>query len=587
MQQRPRPVNYLLRVRIWHGVLIAICMIFLLRLFYLQVIRHDFYRTQAKSGQMREKEIPAERGVIYAYNGNQVVPLVLNETKYTVFADPQFIDDPSDAATKIQAVIGGNIKDIEAKMRLNSRYSVLAKKVNKKQKEEIEALKIKGIGVREERYRAYPQNELAAHILGFVNDEGEGKYGIEQYWNNDFKGVPGQLKAVTDANGIPLIANKDNIINEPIPGKSVILTIDVSMQKQLEDYLRQGVKRANAKSGGAFIMEVQTGAIKAMANYPSYNPAKFYEVTDSSRFNNNVVATPLEPGSVMKPLTTAAALDQGVIKPNQTYYDPGQFRIDNATVRNVEEAGGAGQRAVVDILRQSLNTGATWLLMQMGGGNINERARTAWYDYMTKHYNFGKITGIEQGFEATGTVPAPNEGFGLNIQYANTSFGQGMTVTPLQMGAALSSVLNGGTYYQPRLIDTVINADGSKQKIEPKVLHSNVVKPSTSKTLQKFMESVVQNNYLIYGFKSLRPQYMIGGKTGTAQITKPDGGYYENRFNGMFTGFVGGDKPQYVIVVRVDEPHVVGYAGSKAAGPIFVDLANMLIDNFNVLPKSR
>lgn len=585
--QRSQSVNPIMRVRIWYAVLLVVFVIFVLRLFYLQVIRHGFYSTQARSGQLKEYEVPSERGMIYAYNGDQRVPLVLNETKFTVFADPKFVEDPSDAANKVQAIIGGNKSEIEEKMRADSRYAILAKKVDKDKSQQIDALELKGLGTREERYRAYPQNSLAAQVLGFVNDEGEGKYGIEQYLNNDLKGAPGQLRAITDANGVPLIANKDNIIDDPEPGKDVVLTIDVSMQKQLEDYLRKGVQRANSKSGGAFIMEVDTGAIKAMANYPTYKPGEFFNVKDGEAFNNSVVSTPLEPGSVMKPLTTAAALDQGAIRPNQTFYDPGQFKIDGATVTNVEEAGGAGTRTIADILRLSLNTGATWLLMQMGGGEVNEQARTSWHNYMTNHYNFGKTTGIEQGYESPGTVPDPKEGFGLDIQFANTSFGQGMTATPLQMGAALSSVLNGGTYYQPRLMDKVINTDESEYVVKPKVLATNVVKPEVSKNIQKFMQNVINNNYQVYGFKALRPQYMIGGKTGTAQITKAGGGYYEDRFNGMFTGFVGGDKPQYVVVVRVNEPHVPGYAGSKAAGPIFVDLANMLIDNFNVLPKSR
>jgi cell division protein FtsI/penicillin-binding protein 2 len=206
---------------------------------------------------------------------------------------------------------------------------------------------------------------------------------------------------------------------------------------------------------------------------------------------------------------------------------------------------------------------------------------------MSEHYRFGKKTGIEQPQEVGSSVPDPKDGYGLNIKFANTAFGQGMANTPIQMGAALSSVVNGGTYYRPRLVDRTVSADGTETVVKPEVLGSNVVKAETSKTIVEFMQSVVSRNYLVYGMKEVRPGYKIGGKTGTAQIANPAGGYYEDKFNGMFTGFIGGDKIQYVVVIRVNEPKIAGYAGSRAAGPIFADVSDMLINNFNVLPKSR
>lgn len=225
--------------------------------------------------------------------------------------------------------------------------------------------------------------------------------------------------------------------------------------------------------------------------------------------------------------------------------------------------------------------------MQMGGGKVNEKARNTWHDYLVNKYRFTQKTGIEQGYEAEGVVPDPNDGFGLNVQFANTSFGQGMTVTPLQMGAALASVINGGTYYRPRLVDEVISADGKTEKKQPEIVTKDVISSETSDTVRGFMENVIRSNHRVYEMPNLRTNYMIGGKTGTAQIANPNGGYFEDKYNGAFTGFVGGDKPEYVIVVRVNEPNVPGYAGSKAAGPIFSRLTDMLIDNFGVLPRSN
>lgn len=578
--------HHLFRIRLWYGALVAIVAIFLVRAFYLQVIRHDYYKNTALSGQYKEYEVPAKRGVIEAHNGEGVVPIVLNETKYTLFADPVYVKNPEEAADKLQPIIGGETKDIEDKLTVDSRYAVLAKKLDKQQKEKVDKLELKGIGTREQDYRTYPQGQMAASLLGFVNDEGEGKYGLEEFLNKDLKGEPGQLKAITDARGVPLVANRDNVIDEPEAGKRVVLTIDMPMQQQLEDILKSGLEAAKAKSGGVFIMEADTGAIKAMANYPTYNPGEFFKVEDASVFNNTNVSDPYEIGSVMKPLTMAAALNTGAVSRNASFYDPGFIQIDDAKVTNVEEAGGAGTRTLPDILRLSLNTGATWLLTQMGGGQINSQARNTWHDYMVNKYRFSQKTNIEQGYESGGVVPDPNDGYGLNIQYANTAFGQGMTATPVQAGAALASVINGGTYYRPRLVDQVISADGSVEHKKPEVVQQGVVNGETSNAIRSFMENVINANHRVYNF-SLRPGYVVGGKTGTAQIARPEGGYYEDRYNGSFTGFVGGDQPKYVIVVRVNEPKVPGYAGSKAAGPIFSASANMLIDNFGVLPKTN
>ncbi len=579
--------NTLMRIRLWYALLLIISALFLIRLFYLQVIKHNFYRNVAHQGQFKEYEIPAQRGVIEAYSGEDRIPIVLNEPKYTLFADPKFVEDPKSAAAALQPIVGGDLAEYEEQMRQDTRYAVLKKKLSREQGQKIEDLELKGVGTREEPYRTYPQGSLASQLLGFVNDEGKGTYGVEQYMDNELKGVSGELKAITDANGVPLVANQDNIVTEPLAGKRIVLTIDIPMQKQTEDILKKGLARARSKSGSVVVLEASTGKVKAMANYPSYDPSEFFNVKDAQVFNNASVSSPIEVGSIMKPFTVGAALDLGVVKRNTTYFDPGRFVIDNETIENVAEVAGSGTRSIKDILERSLNTGATWLLMQMGGGKINEQARVRWHEYMANHYQFGKNTDIEQGFESAGTIPDPKEGYGLNIAYANTAFGQAMTATPLQMAAGIAGIVNGGEYHRPYLVDKTIDSQGNETITKPEVINSDVVKPEVGKTVKEMMEGVIKRNYLVYGFKTLKPNYSIGGKTGTAQIAKPGGGYYDDKFNGMFMGFVGGDKVEYIVVVRVNEPGIAGYAGSQAAGPIFADLHTALIDNFNVLPKRK
>lgn len=588
---QPRAVhnaNPLARIRIWYACLLLITAIFTVRLFYLQVIKHSYYQQAALRGQLKQYEIAPERGTILAHNNGGQTPIVLNQMLYTVYADPKFVKDAPKTAIAVQKVLGGDAGDYEDHMTAkDSRYEILAKKVSKEKRDELTALKLKGVGAQETPYRTYPQGQLASQLLGFVNDEGDGQYGLEEYLNQTLKGTPGQLKAITDAQGVPLAANRENIVKPAESGKQVLLTIDLGMQQQLEDIIKQQVDDTKSLKGSAVIIEAKTGAVKAMANYPTFNPSEFNKVSDQSVFTNSVVSDAFEVGSIMKVLTAAAALDKGAVGRDQSYYDPASFKIGDATVRNIEEDGGPGTKNIADILQLSLNTGATWLLMQMGGGEINEQARTAWHEYMVNHYQFGKVTGIEQSNESAGVVPDPLDGYGLNIRFANTTFGQGQTQTILQMGAAMAAVVNGGTYYQPHLVDAYIKSDGSLDMQQPKVVRTGVVSAATSNALQDFMEHTITSNKLTYGVRDLRPEYSYGGKTGTAEIANPNGGYYEDRFNGTFLGYVGGDDPEYVIVVSMKEPrNISGYAGAKAAAPVYFKLADMLINNFGVKPRS-
>lgn len=570
--QAPAPVYFSSsRLSIWYGVLLLIFALFIVRLFYLQIIQHDRYSLAAHQGQYKEYEIPADRGIIEAHDGSNVVPIVLNEEVYTLFADPKYIKDPKSTADAVARIIGGNASEYEEKMQIDTRYSVLAKKLPAAKHEELDKLAIKGLGTRATPQRTYPQGSLASQILGFVDDEGAGKYGVEQYLDEQLKGKNGELKAITDASGVPLVGAGDNVRRDAEPGKRTLLTIDLSMQRRAEDTLKSHLEQVRSTSGSLIVMDPDTGAIRAMANYPTYNPADFAKVEDPAVFSNAAVSSPMEVGSVMKTLTVAAGLNEGVVGPNTTYFDPSFYKIGDATVRNVEEDGGAATRSISDILRYSLNTGATYILMQLGGGKLNEEGRVKWNDYMTNYYKFGAKTGVEQGYEAEGFVPSPTDGYGLDIQYANTTFGQGVNITPLQFAAAFSSTINGGIYYRPHLVEP--DQPGKKD-----IVKSDVIKPEISDVLRGMHQNSVQNNYRFLK----RDGYLVGGKTGTAEVPKPQGGYYDDRYNGTFVGYVGGDTPQYVIMVRVNEPKIGGYAGTSAAAPLFAKTMDMLIQNYAV-----
>jgi cell division protein FtsI/penicillin-binding protein 2 len=579
------------RISFWYGALLLVVIIFIARLFYLQIIRHDYYEKQALADQLKVYKIAAPRGVIRAHDGSDSVPIVLNQTLYTLYGDPTFVkNEAAKDSQKLAAITGGDAADYQKLITTpNTRYVILQKRITQDQKGKITALKMPGIGLQDQNYRNYPQGTLASQLLGFVNNDGQGTYGIEQALNKELSGKDGELKAITDASGVPLAASRDNIQVDPQPGNDIELTIDVAMQKQLESLLKKGLDRAKSKSGSALIMDPTTGAVKAMANWPAYDPAQYYKETDPNVFSNAAVSSPLEVGSIMKTLTASAALDQGAIKPDSTYNDPSRWPLDGHEITNIEEDGGPGTHSIGDILNLSINTGATWMLMQMGGqtGAVNQKARDAWHDYMVNHFQLGKKTGIEQGYEADGYIPDPDKGYALQLTYANTSFGQAMTATPLQMAAAISSVINGGTYYQPHLVDYTVNPSGQKIIKKPVVIDNHVVSSEVGNQMIALMEYVVKGHQAAFPYLNFPNNYIVGGKTGTAQIANPSGGYYTDKYNGTYVGFVGGDKPQYVIVVRVNSPGVGGYAGSQAAQPLFSDLAHMLINNFNVTPKSN
>ena len=578
------------RVRIWYGLLVLVLVVFGVRLFYVQIIHYSYYRAAALSDQLKQYQIPATRGIIEAHDGNQILPIVLNQQLYTLYADPTFVKQAGQAADKIAGAIGGDAGTYASLMKTkNTRYAVLAKKLTSDQAAKIAGLKLPGVGTQALDYRTYPQGALASQVLGFVNNDGKGNYGIEQALDKQLTGTPGQLKAITDASGVPLAASKNNTRVAPKDGHNIVLTLNLSMQAQMEKILAAEYQKTKSKGLSAVIMDPNTGQIKAMANYPSYDPGNYQNVSDPSLFQNAAVTNAIEPGSTMKVLTAAAALDQGVIQPDTTFYDPAHWIVDGFNITDIEEDGGARQQSIGSVLNLSLNTGATWMLMQMGGGQINTKARNAWYDYMTNHYRLGHPTNIEQGYEADVAVPTPaDNGAGIDLTYAESSFGQGIQVTATQMAAAVSSILNGGTYYQPYLVDQTVDSNGRTTTTQPKAIVKNVVSAKTSQEMQPLMEYVVQQ-HLASGFSYLNfsPNYIVGGKTGTAQIAQPGGSYYADKYNGTYVGFVGGDKPQYVLVVFNMQPGVSGYAGANGGQPVFADLAHMLIDDSYVNPKTQ
>ena len=580
------------RLGYFPALLVLFGLVLMARLFYLQVLSHGRYTAQATREHTRKYEVPARRGELYVQDNGGLAPLALNQTLKLMYADPRYVTDKPGTAAKLAAVTGGSADEYEQRLENGIEYAVLADKVPSDVADKVKKLNLAGIGLVDRDYRTYPEGQLAAQVLGFVNVDGIGQYGVEGYLNDKLSGTPGQLAAKTDTHGIP-IATADNVVKPPTDGTSYVLTIDRNVQAMAEQELQQQVQKVKAKSGSIVVMDPSTGAVTAMANYPTYDPNQYSSVKDYADFVNQTVSNPFEPGSGLKVFTMAAGLDQGKVNPDSTYNDPGCYKVDDRQVCDATGDKPGPDKTMTVVLRDSLNTGVMYVLRMLGGdpNNFTLAGKKLLYSYFTKHFGFGLQTGIEQANEAAGVVSQPTNAAGNNVKYANMSFGQGLTVTMIQMVEAMAAIANGGKLYQPRLVAASMNPDGSLKTVAPKLLSDHVMSANAISELNQMLQVVVQHGsgYLA---GQANPGYKIAGKTGTAQIPKPDGtGYIDGANIGSFVGFAPADNPKFVVMVRINEPSVncdgaqCGYAEYTTV-PVFGDVCKWLFKYYGIPPSA-
>lgn len=564
-------------------VIVVIMAIFVVRLFYLQIIRHDHYLELAQQEQTKQLVIPAKRGEIYALDAGKPVKLVLNETVYTVFADPKVADEPGRIIEEVRRVAGGNARsNLEEMMgKKESRYQILATKVSQKQAEMLKEKNLKGLGFQAGTQRVYPEKQLASQTLGFVDTEGMGRYGIEQALNDRLNGKDGMLRSVTDVSNVPLTIGDKNINQPAKNGDNILLTIDRNIQSYAEKALAEGMKRSGATHGSVMIMDPQSGKVMAMANLPTYNPAEYNKVEDIAAFNNATVSGPYEPGSDIKAFTVAAGIDKGVIQPDSTYVNTDTIRVGDRTIGNATK-GQTGTITMQHALNYSLNTAMVTIMQRLGDGkDINRQARDTLYEYFHNKLGMGELTGIEVAGEAKGVIIAPDQADGNAVRYSNMSFGQGMDVTMVQVCTAFGALINGGTLYKPTVIEGVVGTDGKVVSEPVKPAKSGVIAKETSDKTR----AMVHNARAAFYARGDKPGYYTGGKTGTSQVLK-NGQYADNETIGTYLGFGGNSEttPRYVIMVQVSGENKL-LAGNTDAMPIFTDISNWMIDYLKLQPK--
>lgn len=612
--------------RIWFliiGTLIALGVISA-RLVNLQVLQHSYYVAVAENQRKRASELQPHRGIIYVSEGvnHELFPVASNTKGWIAYAVPRDMEDPHAIARdiapalyefrerqrlKTQDIISRTGQTIiataaseptplpsptpeptpipasEATGQLEAQliekfdqrtdpYEPLLKPYETLDETFLNFLqekKFPGIVLEEQERRFYPEGSLLAHVLGYVGFDDQtriGRYGVEGFFNKTLEGDLGWLSAERDTKG-SFIGVGQSEFTPAEDGADVELTVDRVVQSYIEEELKNGVERYGAQRGSIIVMNPKTGAILGMATYPTFDPNLYYAVREASVQTNPVVSDIFEPGSILKPVIMAAAMQEKLIKPNTTFVDSGPVRVDKYTI-NTFDGKHHGVQTMTQILEQSNNVGMVWVGQQLGSTRL--------YDYL-RRFGLGERTGVELEGETQTSLPKPSA---WNIAtVATVSFGQGVAVTPLQALNATNVIANHGQLTQPHIVAQIKNNEEVKET--QAVVIRQVVDKEVADKVAAMMVSVTENG--VAGLARV-PGYYLAGKTGTAQVPDERGKYSENRKIISFVGFGPVEDPRFSIMIKLDNPSGLSFASGTAA-PMFRNIATKLLNYYQIPPS--
>lgn len=554
------------------------------RLFYLTFVKHSDFVKSAKAQYENPSSQLSERGNVYFSDVLGDRHLAATNQKFIyVYSNNSQLDSADEASLKIADVLGVSKEEILIKLSDNKeKYVVLADRVSEVEADKIRKLNIKGISIANGIDRIYPEKYSAASTLGFVGFEGFGRvgqYGVEAFYdyvlsgehatqnwfgNETYSKISDFFKSLADKdaqNSNTADAGKDH------ESSDVVLTIDKNIQSFIESKLDALLLKWESPSGLIIVEDPNTGAILGLASSPSFDP-NHYDEFGLASFINPATQKLFEPGSSFKPITMAGALDKGVIKPDTTYEDTGAIVEAGYVIKNFDERT-YGIQTMRQVLEKSLNTGSIFAQSKLGNDDF--------LNYVVA-FGFGQKSGIDLPGEINGNIS--NLFSGRKINFMTASFGQGIAVTPIQLVNAYSSIANGGKLLKPYVAKEIIREDGSSIKVEPEVL-GQPISDRTALTLKSMLTDVVDN-----GFDKARiPGYDVAGKTGTAQISDPGGGY-SDEFIHNFIGFAPSYKPRFVILIKMDRPKGERFA-SNTLTPTFADITRFLINYMGIPPTRR
>lgn len=570
------------RDRVLGAAVVLAASAIVIQLGQVQIGQGAFYSSLASGRAEVFNKLMPERGQIFVHERgtDSLYPVATNRDLWTVYSDNRKVKDaaseartlapllvggldgkdktPEELAAEAKAMLAG--KEMEISKRLSvptNQYAPLARGITKAQADEVRRLGYDNINFASEKARFYPETGMSGQLLGFLGydgDEKAGRYGLEGYWNKELSGTQGRA-------GDGKTAEKED-------GSDIILTVDRSLEAFLCSKIEEAVKKHGADSGSAVMLDPKSGAVMAMCGSPDFDPNSYSKAADHSVFNNQAIWAAYEPGSVMKAITMAAALDTGAVMPNTTYTDTGEEKFGDKTVKNSDHLA-HGVQTMIDVLDKSLNTGAIFAMRKTG---------TDLFKSYLGAFGFGTRSGIELDTESAGNLASLKSKNGIDI--ASASFGQSITATVLQLATAYGAIANGGNLMRPYIVDEIVHPDGTKVKTQPRVVRQ-AISSRASSLLTGMLVSVVKNGH---GKRAGVPGYLIAGKTGTAQVAKADGsGYDETATIGTFAGFAPVSDPRFVLVVRLDKPKDVEFAESSAA-PLFGEIASFALKYLEVPP---
>lgn len=519
----------------------------------MQIIQHDKLTELAKTNWDREIPFTSERGEITDRNGKLIVT---NELAPTLYFMPTQNDNIEEAANQIAEALNLDAKILYEKMNSKSYLVKLApeaKNISYEQAVKIQEMKIDGLYSGVDYDRSYPYGNLLSRLVGFTGYDSQGLAGIEYQYDKLLTSKDAAIKLFTDAKGKALPHVNDEW-REGKQGATVGLTIDVEVQKVIERELSQAMTKYNAEQALAIAMNPKTGEILALSSYPTYDPSKFEEV-ESSIYNRNLpVWMTYEPGSTFKIITLSAAVEENVVDlEKDTFFDKGYTMVEGVRLR-CWKRDGHGQETFLQVVENSCNPGFIELGQRVGADKLMK---------YIKNFGFGQTTGSNIAGEASGILFS-EEAFGP-VEHATTSFGQGISVTPIQQVQAVSAAVNGGKLFTPYVVSKVYNPESGEVVIENKPnLKRDVVSEETSKIVRDALESVVANGS---GRAAYRDGLRIGGKTGTAQKVE-NGRYKDGDYIVSFIGFAPANDPEVVVYVAVDSPKGELVFGSTIVAPI-------------------
>ncbi|RDI74991.1 Cell division protein FtsI/penicillin-binding protein 2 [Gaiella occulta] len=526
------------------------------RAVWVQALQHDRLAAMASTQRRETIEIPAGRGTIYDRTGE---PLAIGEQATTVYADPRNIADAQKAASVVGRTLGLDPSKLYQSLKDRSKgFVYVQRKADPAKAEALTKRDIPGLGFYPEELRAYPQGTVAAHVLGFAGTDNRGLDGLERALDKTLSGRAGSETIVKDPFGRAI----DVVTSRPErAGRNVTLTIDHQIQANAEQVLAATVKRFKARGAAAIVMDPRTGAILAMANYPTFDANAFGKASPEAR-RNRAVTDAYEPGSTFKIVTIAAALEDNVVTPASKFTLAPTIRVADRVIHEAESRG-TERMTVKEILSKSSNVGTITIAQLLGAGELS-----SWID----RFGFGKPTGIDYPGESRGLVLPLEQWSGSTI--GTVPIGQGIAVTPLQMVSAYATIGNGGVRRTPYLVEKV----GSRKARVP--AGRRVVSTATAQRMMAMFRGVVVEGT---GTEAAVPGYTVAGKTGTAQ--KAERGRYVRKYVASFVGLVPAKKPRLAILVMVDEPRGNIYGGVVAA-PAFRDIARFDLQYLEVLPDA-